>query len=432
MKLSGIKLKNYYQFKNVEIDLTYPIGHEKAGQPLDKVCFIGQGGTGKTSLLRLIKWFISLDRDIGKNLVLPIPRVPGSIQIDFKVDHLAYMIFNIEKSPFIQYNWPNNLNEESFRYFLIEHYEKVKPILINFPTELLWGKNPPLPQNINISGQGERSEPVENQSTIDFAVEDVTAYWESILKDIRNHRAQELFFKNKLTDATITKDGSPPDKKKIKKLEQEYRKWQSENPSPLDILANECLDPLLLNLGLKVKRDIDLMSIQNLGFIALQNIDGEDIPFDFWSTGTRQLVQTVIPLYQLKPGNAVILIDEPERSLYPDIQAGIIDTYMKLAPGSQFFFATHSPIIASAFEPWEIVELKFDKTKRCVYRELDYEGENHVDNYRNYPDYLRWDSILQRLFDLEEEGSEKRIAALNELTDIELRIEKLKKEGARF
>jgi hypothetical protein len=140
-------------------------------------------------------------------------------------------------------------------------------------------------------------------------------------------------------------------------------------------------------------------------------------------------VQTVIPLFQLKPANAVILVDEPERSLYPDIQAGIIDTYVKLAPGSQFFFATHSPIITSAFESWEIVELKFDREYRYVYRELDYEGDNHVNNYRNYPEYLRWDSILQRIFDLAEEGSEKRIAALKELTDLEVRIEKLKKEG---
>jgi len=436
MKLTGIKLKNYYQFKDLEIDLTYPRGHAKKGQPLDKVCFIGQGGTGKTSLLRLIKWFVSLKRDIGKNLLLPVPPVPGSAQINFQVSNLAYRMFNAEKAPFFQHDWPNHLDGESFRNFLVEYYEKEKPILINFPTELLWGKNPPQPESAESAGEGEKMKParqtpgsLENRSIIDFAVDDVSGHWESILEDIRLHRAQELLKKQKLADATLRKNGSPSDKKKIKELENEYRKWLAENPAPLDLLADKCLNPLLLHLGLKVKRDMDMTSIQNLGFIALQNIDDQDIPFDFWSTGTRQLVQTVIPLFQLKPGNAVILVDEPERSLYPDIQAGIIDTYVKLAPGSQFFFATHSPIITSAFEPWEIVELKFDRKHRYVSRELDYEGDNHVDNYRNYPEYLRWDSILQRIFDLAEEGSEKRIAALNELTDIELRIEKFKKEG---
>ena len=55
MKISRIKLDNIQQFKNLEIDLTYPKGHIKAGQPLDKVCFIGQSGTGKTTLLNIIK-----------------------------------------------------------------------------------------------------------------------------------------------------------------------------------------------------------------------------------------------------------------------------------------------------------------------------------------------------------------------------------------
>ncbi|MCU0288275.1 MAG: hypothetical protein MUF15_18010 [Acidobacteria bacterium] len=98
-----------------------------------------------------------------------------------------------------------------------------------------------------------------------------------------------------------------------------------------------------------------------------------------------------------------------------------------MVPNSQFFFATHRPIITSAFEPWEIVELKFDKEHKSVYRELYYNGDNHVDNYKYFPEYMRWDSILQRIFDLEEEGSDKRIEALEELTEKRAQIEKLKK-----
>ncbi len=51
MKVSHIYIKDYHQFKDFELDLTYPAGHPKAGKPLDKVCIIGQSGTGKTSLL---------------------------------------------------------------------------------------------------------------------------------------------------------------------------------------------------------------------------------------------------------------------------------------------------------------------------------------------------------------------------------------------
>jgi len=48
-------MKNYNKFKNLTIDFTYPKGHKKEGQPLDKVCFLGQSGTGKTSLQNVIR-----------------------------------------------------------------------------------------------------------------------------------------------------------------------------------------------------------------------------------------------------------------------------------------------------------------------------------------------------------------------------------------
>ena len=55
MKVSYLDIRNYKQFSDLELDLTYPKGHEKAGEPLDKICIIGQSGTGKTNLLDIIK-----------------------------------------------------------------------------------------------------------------------------------------------------------------------------------------------------------------------------------------------------------------------------------------------------------------------------------------------------------------------------------------
>jgi len=54
MIITKIHIKDHQQFKDLELDLTYPAGHVKAGQALDKVCFIGQSGTGKTTLLEEI------------------------------------------------------------------------------------------------------------------------------------------------------------------------------------------------------------------------------------------------------------------------------------------------------------------------------------------------------------------------------------------
>jgi hypothetical protein len=86
-------------------------------------------------------------------------------------------------------------------------------------------------------------------------------------------------------------------------------------------------------------------------------------------------------------------------------------------------------MIASCFEPWEVIELKYDYNSHSVFQELQYKGENHVDNYENYPEYLRWDSILLDIFDIDQEGSKKRTDALVELTELEVQIEKLKKKG---
>ena len=57
MKVKELYIKKYHQFEDFHLNLTYPEGHKKARQSLDKVCFIGQSGTGKTSLLHLIRHF---------------------------------------------------------------------------------------------------------------------------------------------------------------------------------------------------------------------------------------------------------------------------------------------------------------------------------------------------------------------------------------
>jgi hypothetical protein len=341
--------------------------------------------------------------------------------MDFNVSDLHYRLRNNETN--LEYD--SSLNAA---------LQQINPLLINYPVELNHKRDITGQQGISpfvnedagkkTRDEGELKE-LKPRHIIDFAFEDIKKTWDFILKDIIEHRTNELFMKSKIADS-VRQNGSVL--QEIQKEKGEYEKWLSKNPDPVKVLA-KFLNPILARLGLKVNRDISRKSIRELGFIELLTKDGKDVPEDFWSTGTWQLVQTIIPLYQLRPSNAIILMDEPERSLYPDYQTTIIDTYINLAPGSQFFFATHSPMIASCFEPWEVIELKFDHKNRFVFQDLHYEGENHVDNYKYDPQYLRWDSNLLRIFGLEKDGGKKRQEALRLLAELNVRIRKLKAEN---
>lgn len=65
MKITRLEIKEYQQFKDFTLTLTYPQGHPKAGQPLEKVCFIGQSGTGKTTILNVISDLINNEEGVN-------------------------------------------------------------------------------------------------------------------------------------------------------------------------------------------------------------------------------------------------------------------------------------------------------------------------------------------------------------------------------
>ncbi len=437
MKIKRIKIKDYQQFKDLDLDLTYPKGHEKQGQPLEKVCFIGQSGTGKTTLLRLIKWYISRERRISENFPLPLPD-EGAVSMDFQLSHLVYTLIN--RAATLDYHafgqtgkGKKKVSFDQWQQAFDECLKEISPLLINYPPDLMGIPAKPKRDaeqsaSGNVNGSGGNIPPDGLQEKmgagqiIDFAFEDIRETWTLIVADIEEYRKKEILETKKIVSA------DRPIQEMTKKYSR-FEEWKAQNPDPLKKLADEFLDSILLKVGLKVKVDISEHSLDDLSFIEVQALNGVDVARNLWSTGTRQLLLTLIPLYQLKPQNAVILVDEPERSLYPDIQLGIVDEYVKLAPTCQFIFATHSPIIAAAFEPWEIVELKFDDEHTVAYHDLSYDGDNHVDNYKYDPRYLRWDSILMRIFELSKEGGKERIDAMVRLAELNGQIDKLKKEG---
>ena len=70
-------------------------------------------------------------------------------------------------------------------------------------------------------------------------------------------------------------------------------------------------------------------------------IDSESIPLGALSSGEKQLLQ--ILLETLAVEESTIIIDEPELSLHPDWQRGLIGSMRRVNKRAQFILATHSP-----------------------------------------------------------------------------------------
>lgn len=421
MKIRKITIKKFHQFKDLNIDLTYPKGHKRAGQPLEKVCIIGQSGTGKTTLLNLIDYFsyrpwkaknkynlsdlysnVIVERELS-DLVSEVTIGEGSGDSSTTIFWNKWYLKSTSK----------NLSFDDATKFHESSEEAIKTQLIYYPVDL----------DYNIPDTDISDDTFGDHSVYDFSIEKAAEIWHIILAEIKKYQEKELKIRQDISKVAETSKDIDTIQLAVKKLEN----WRKRFKNPVKDLATKCLDPILRKFSLQVKTDLDISKKEDIGFIKIVNGSGVEIPHALWSTGTKQLILSLLPLYLLKPDNTIILFDEPERSLYPDMQRNLVDYYLQQITNSQFIIATHSPLIAASFEPWEIIELKF-KNDGSVYRELYYKGENHVDNYQIHPKYLTYELILKEVFDLVETSSREREELLVEYLILREKLDKSKSD----
>ena len=141
-----------------------------------------------------------------------------------------------------------------------------------------------------------------------------------------------------------------------------YTNWSKTNENPLIAFANY-FNPILSRLHVEV----DLINTEYA--IPIKSVNKEEvIPISGLSTGTKGLLLSMFPLFELDTTDSMILLDEPERSLFPDMQIDLMSHYQRLAPEAQFIVATHSPFIAAAFEPEERFILYFNEQGEVAVR----------------------------------------------------------------
>lgn len=404
MKITKIVLKDFHQFKDVEIDLTYPKGHKKAGEPLDKVCIIGQSGTGKTTLLKIIGGHTFTLNSLFSEYA-PSDFKNVTVYKKFNGIEVGVRVASSDDPKFYSYKWGSKKIDEQNISFE-EAFEKQKQFLAPLKTHFIF-----FPADLHYEFESS-GDSLSTKQVIDFRKDKVGDIWNLVFEEIQKFQEEEIKLKQEIAKAAVEKSTDLP---AIQKAVNKLERWKKRSENPIIKLADDCLDPILKHINLRVKRDFKFETKGDIGLIKLEDLKGNEVPYHLLSTGTKQILLTALPLYLLKPKEALILCDEPERSLYPNFQKFITDFYISQTENSQFFFATHSPIIASSFDPWEIIELKFND-KGEVYQEQYYSKgtERHVDNYTIIPSYLTYDLILNKVFDLKETHSNERSEKITE------------------
>jgi energy-coupling factor transporter ATP-binding protein EcfA2 len=356
MKILKLEIEQYKHLENLELDFTYQSG-ERKGQPLDKICFIGQSATGKTNLLELL---LSLTKQALNEKVISESLSAQNI-LDKKFT--GELIINFKTEIYTTKNGVTTYKKKKYRHQnggglvrdLISNNEKsnlffFKSNIISDENISIFTENPidlidKLPNIVDQHKNG-------IVTVFDNNVSKET--WIFLIKGILDYRKKftqkmsELIHKGLLANQN--------------KLNSEFTKWQKENPNKLMDFANK-FNPLLERLNLEV----DLVNTEySIPIINKRN--EEIIPIQNTSTGTKGLLLSFLPLFKLDTKDAIILMDEPERSLYPDMQMDLIEHYQNLAPDAQFIVATHSPFIAASFEPEERFILYFDKEGKVAVR----------------------------------------------------------------
>lgn len=391
MKLKDISLFQFAHLRNIIFDFTYPNGHPKAFRPLDKICIIGQSGTGKTSLLKLIAQILTR----------------GHIQNA-----------HFRSTFFTQYNHNIIMDNAGHNYVdLIEGHSVLDPIGLYFPADFLSTGTSLNTSNI-----------LQRDFFYDFSTTDIHEIWHRILDDIKFHKNEEKELRLKIKNLSEINDRPVREiRNELDILYNKLEELESIENNPLKKIATEYLDVILSSFNLRVDTDFSVNEdFDAIDYIRIKDSSGRIIPNGLLSSGTLQFLLSSLPFYLLKPKEAIILFDEPERSLYPNIQKLIINHYNKFATNCQFFYATHSPIIASCFDPWEVFELKFNDEGE-VYIEPYYEGEKHVDNYKVHPKYLTYELILKEVFDVKNTDGDDRARYLTELLMLEEKLKQYKK-----
>lgn len=368
MQLLKLHIESYRHLENLTLNFVYPENHTKSGQPLEKICLIGQSATGKTTLLDLIKnsatYMEKAELFNGTHMTptssIKVQHFTGSTKYLVGENTIELSDLHVKRNdvilPYLNSGGGavGNLLDEEIKlyYFTSDLITKGAINILNQnPTNFQVEEN----QLGSLAKIRRRITQKTGRFIVEFNEVSAQSQWLSLLHEILLYRKKFTQMASEIINKGVIAD--------ITKLNKEFQKWSQTNVNPLVKFA-DYVNPILEKLNLEV----DLVNTEYPIPIKLKHSDSI-IPIQNLSTGTKSLMLSIFPLFELDTNNAIVLIDEPERSLFPDIQIDLIENYKKIAPKAQLIVATHSPFIAASFEPEERFILYFDENGKVAVRQ---------------------------------------------------------------
>ncbi|HIE01075.1 MAG TPA: hypothetical protein EYP59_12440 [Thiotrichaceae bacterium] len=356
MKIRKLNIENYKLFDNLELDFT-----DENGQTLDHIVLAGINGSGKTSLLELLKAIFSrqaenelkdsqikLELEITshteKSLLIKLIQseytkiARNNPEPSAKLEMMSLFIKTLKSRHSIFTLWykatrkDNQTVIQQDDFMLFEILGKAgfdfKVCYIPAETYLNTSSTPFSKENSDLEALEHYITQQDNGfvRVIDFAVHKyavekyiVNSVVEKRLAD-RKQKAEDV-----IQESTQVINNSLSDLKLVTKL--------------VDITAKEAI---------------------------FESFNRKKVGINELSHGEKQLFYQTVYLNNLNLQNSILMVDEPETSLHPSWQQAILKRYQKVGQNNQVIVATHSPFIIASLKPENLFLFTLNKeTQTC-------------------------------------------------------------------
>ena len=367
MKIAQLYIQDLQQFRNFQLDLTYPEGHAKAGQAMDKICLLGLNGSGKSNLLALILDYL---RNVMrfKSKALFLAKLQVGERFIYGV-HLNNTVLFFRDTIEAQPEWMIELMRD--QNFTMAFNRKYEQFCIGFEEEpelfdTLW-----LDNNSSDLICFQPSD-FHKDHTIKLVDSPITKGHEAeslshtfpLYSEISPERISEFW---SLLIYLIAKRGR--DFQEFSQLPENKGKatavltplYEAAYPQPLPGLA-KLWAPYLDPLGIEVALDTAELPghfRDRLSMLLRRKHDGQRVDYGQLGTGLRRLLFNLGHIWALNFGreirNGFLFLEEPESNLHPALLKDLLLEYQMAFPGAQQFVATHHPLVASQFAAEERV-----------------------------------------------------------------------------